>query len=580
MSTSITLPGEPLVVLEADVPCPMRDGVNLLTDIYRPAGDGPFPVILMRLPYDKSSGEFGIYYHPAWFARHGYLVAMQDCRGRHQSEGEWYPFRDEADDGYDAIEWAARLPGANGEVGMYGASYAGATQQLAAVKRPPSLVTIVPAVTASQYYEGWTYRGGALSLAFAASWATQLSHNTAARAGDETELRRLQYDFDHAADHYPHLPLASYPPLGGEYDWAPYFHDWLAHPSYDDYWRRWSIDEDYSRIEVPALHLAGWYDIFVTGSVKNFQGIKRDGGSVAARAGQKLLIGPWLHLPWVPVAGGLDPAAGPLATDEWHRRWFDQFLKGEETGVLDAPVTLYMLGENRWRDFTDWPPPESTPTPFYLHSGGRANTMLGDGSLGREQPGPEPVDQFVYDPAAPAPSCGGHSCCFPHVAPMGPADQADREQQHGVLCYTTEPLPADLELVGEVSVSLYAVTSAVDTDWTARLCWVDAAGRSANLAEGIIRARYRDSLAAPSLLEPNRVYHYTIALGPVGARIAAGQRLRLTVSSSDFPQWDRNLNTGGPLFEEGATAGVVATQTVLHDADHPSCVILPMLDQR
>lgn len=555
----------------------MRDGVQLMTDVYRPAGDGPFPAILIRLPYDKSSAEFGLYHHPAWFARHGYLVVVQDCRGRFQSEGEWYPFRDETEDGYDAIEWAARLPGANGKVGMYGASYAGANQLLAAASRPPSLVTIIPAVTSSQFYEGWTYRGGALSLAFIASWATQLAQNTAARAGADAELQRLQRDSDHAYDFYPHLPLTTYPPLAN--DWAHYFHDWLAHPSYDDYWRQWSIDEDYSRVDVPALHLAGWYDIFLAGSVKNFHGIKREGGSATTRAGQKLLIGPWVHLPWVPVDGNLDPSAGPIATDDWHRRWFDQFLKGEDTGVLEAPVTVYMLGENRWRDFADWPPPTSTPTRYYLHSEGRANTMVGDGSLSLDQPGREPVDMFVYDPNGPVPSCGGHSCCFGHVAPMGPADQADREMLYGVLCYTTAPLASDRYLAGDVSVTLYAVTSAVDTDWVARLCWVDAQGRSTNLAEGIIRARYRDSLSAPSLVEPNRAYQYTIALGPVGARIAAGQRLRLTVSSSDFPQWDRNLNTGGPLYQEDARAGVVARQSVLHDADHPSCVILPVLSE-
>lgn len=575
LSTQITLPGEPQVTLEMNVPCVMRDGVTLMNDVYRPAGDGPFPVLLIRLPYDKTSAEFGIYNHPSWFARHGYLVVAQDCRGRHQSEGEWYPFRYEANDGYDAVEWAAKLPGANGKVGMYGASYAGATQLLAAVNRPPSLATIIPAVTSSQYYDGWTYKGGALSLAFIASWATQLAENTAARAGDLAEVRRLQNDFNAAASLNGYLPFAEYPPLAG--DWAPYFHDWLAHPTYDDYWRQWSIDEDYSRVDVPALHLAGWYDVFLNGSVKNFTGIKRDGGSAGTKSNQKLLIGPWVHLPWLPADGSLDPAAGPVATDEWHLRWFDHFLKGEATGVLDAPVTVYVMGENRWRDFADWPPPETTPTNYYLHGEGRANTMLGDGRLSLDQPGDEPADTFLYEPANPARSTGGHSCCFHHVAPMGPADQYDREMWPSVLAYTTEPLAEDMYLVGDVAVTLHAATSAVDTDWTARLCRVDASGTSTNLAEGIIRARYRDSLSEPSLLEPNRVYEYTIDLGPVGARIAAGERIRLTVSSSDFPQWDRNLNTGGPLFKEAITAAKSALQTVFHDALRPSHVTLPVL---
>ena len=576
MPTSTPLPGTPAVTVEADVPCVMPDDVTLFADVYRPAGDGPFPVILMRTPYDKTAGQFGIYHDPAAYARHGYLVVIQDCRGRYRSEGEWYPFRTEMSDGYATVEWAARLPGANGRVGMYGASYAGATQLLAAVMQPPSLVTIIPAVTGSQYYEGWTYRGGALSLSFVASWATQLAQNTAARAGDNPALLQLRQDFANAPARYDHLPLVTYPPLAGE--WAPYFHDWLAHPTDDDYWRQWSVDADFSRIRVPALHLAGWYDIFVAGSVANFLGLRASAGSEHARRHQKLLIGPWYHLPWLPVDGSPDPNAGPLATDDWHLRWFNHFLQDESTGVLESPVTVYLQGASQWRELADWPPPASTPTPFYLHSDGRANSSSGSGRLDPAPPAvDELVDTFIYDPAGPVISVGGHSCCFPHVAPMGPADQASRERQFGVLVYTTGPFAAPVDLLGNVTVVLHATTSAVDTDWTARLCWVDPNHTSLNLAEGIIRARFRESLREPSLLTPNETYRYTIDLGPVGVRIAAGDRLRLTIASSDFPQWDRNLNTGGPLYQEPLTAAIVARQTIWHDAVRPSHVILPVV---
>jgi putative CocE/NonD family hydrolase len=574
---SLTLPGLPGVTLDLNVPCHMRDGVTLVADVYRPAEGGPFPVILMRLPYDKTQAETVFYGHPSWYARHGYLVVVQDCRGRWGSGGEWYPFRDEAADGYETIEWAARLQGANGRVGLYGASYAGATQLLAATLRPPSLVTICPAVTASQYYDGWTYNYGALALAFAASWTTDLGRDTARRRGDADAFVALNDAFANAISWYSHLPLKTYPPLVT--DMTPYFRDWLDHPTYDDYWRRWSIDEDYGRITVPALHIAGWYDVFLSGSVKNFAGLRQSAGSEDGKRGQKLLIGPWMHFPWVPADGSDDSQASSPVVDDWQLRWFDQFLKGEAKGVLDAPVTIYVLGDNRWRDLDAWPPTGSRLTPYYLHSGGHANGLYGDGALSIQLPESEPPDTYAYNPSAATPSLGGHSCCFQAVAPMGPADQRPTESLNTVLVYTTPPLTDDVTLIGDASVTLYAASSVVDTDWTARLCQVDRAGLSTNIQEGIVRARYRDSLTSPSPIEPHGVYRYQIPLGPVGIRVPAGYRLRLTVSSSDFPQWDRNLNTGGPLFDEGPLAPVVATQLILHDADHPSCLTLPIMSE-
>lgn len=573
-----TLAGYPGIEVERNVLCRTRDGVTLAADIYRPSEGGPFPVILMRVPYDKTQAENITYTHPSWYARHGYVVVVQDNRGRWASEGEWYPFRHETADGYDTIEWAAHLPGANGRVGMYGFSYAGATQLLPATLRPPSLVTICPAMTGSQYYEGWTYQRGALRLAFAASWATNLATDSARRARDDAALTELSTAFRNAPSWYWSLPLIEYPPLAGEY--ARYFFDWLAHPTYDDYWRQWSIDEDYDRISIPALHVGGWYDVFLSGTVKNFSSLQRAAGSADARRAQKLLVGPWAHMPWLPVTGRGGDAAAANVVDDWQLRWFDQFLKGRPTGVLDAPVTVFILGENRWRDLDAWPPATATATPYYLHSDGRANSASGDGLLSTEAPAAEPADVFTYDPAAPVSSQGGHSCCFPFLAPMGPADQAAREELNGTLVYTSAPLERDVDLIGEASATLFAATTAPDTDWTARLCDVHPDGTSINLQEGIVRARFRQSLSDPTPIEPGRIYRYEIALGPVGARIAAGHRLRLDVSSSDFPQWDRNLNTGGAVGTEPLSAAVVATQVVVHDAEHPSRVTLPIVGSR
>lgn len=568
------LPGMPEMTLERDVPCQMRDGVTLAADIYRPGGEGPWPVILMRLPYDKTSAENITYADPSWYARQGYMVVIQDNCGRCASHGEFVPFVREAEDGYDTIEWAARLPGANGKVGMYGFSYAGATQLMPATLRPPSLSALCPAMTASQYYEGWTYNQGALALAFTMSWATQLASGDARRAKDAAALGQLDMAFAGIHGWYWMLPLAAYPPLTGDY--GGYFFDWLQHPTYDDYWQRWSIDQNYSRITTPALHIAGWYDIFLAGSVKNFLGLRAGAGTAEARAGQKLVIGPWLHMPWAPVS---ESSAGvePTVVDDLQVRWFDRFLKGEESGVMDAPVSLYIMGANEWRDYPDWPPPGAQPERWYLHSAGRANSRFGDGTLSRESPGDEPPDYYTYDPAYPNQSAGGHSCCFSFVSPMGPVDQRATEALNSILIYTSEPLSEPLELIGDVSVTLFAATSAVDTDWTARLCEVFPDGRSINVQEGIVRARYRDSLTEPTPLEPDRVYQYEIALGPVGVRIAAGNRLRVAIASSDFPQWDRNLNTGGALFAEGLTEAVVARQTVLHTSEHASFITLPVV---
>jgi uncharacterized protein len=563
------LPGLPEVTLQRNVSCRMRDGVSLYADVYRPAGEGPFPVILMRLPYDKTQAETINYSHPSWYAQRGYMVVVQDVRGSWASEGVFTPFLSEAEDGYDSIEWAARLPGANGRVGMYGFSYAGATQLMPATLRPPSLLTICPALTASQYYEGWTYNQGALALAFTMSWAVSLAEMEARRAKDDEAMTMLRAAFANSQAWNWYLPLTEFPPLTGKY--GSYFFDWLAHPTYDDYWRRWSIDEDYSRLTIPALHIAGWYDVFLTGSVKNFIGMRNESGSDVARARQKLLVGPWTHMPWAPTGLTSDlRGCGPGIVDDMQLRWFDQFLKGEETGVLDAPVSLFVVGAETWRDFPDWPPPGSEPVRWFFHSKGRANSRFGDGTLSLDAPGGEPSDLFTADPMAPTTSIGGHSCCFNFVAPMGPADQRAAEEYNSVLVYTSEPLVEPTELIGDVTVTLYAATSARDTDWTARLCEVHPDGRSINLQEGIVRARYRESQSEPSLLEPDRIYRYDIPLGPVGVRIAPGNRLRVTVSSSDFPQWDRNLNTGDHLFRQRPSAAVVATQTVLHNTEHAS----------
>ena len=573
------LPGMPVTV-ERDVPATMRDGTVLRADVYRPTGpaaagsDHGLPVLLSRGPYDKraNASTFGNT-HPAWYASHGYMVVIQDCRGRYTSGGDFYPFAHETEDGYDTVEWAAQLDGANGDVGMFGFSYVGATQLLAAVARPPSLRSIAPGFTASQYYDGWTYNGGALAAAFVCYWANLLALGSAVRAEDRAAVDALSASLGAAEGWFWWLPMSEFPPLLGGY--APYFYDWVEHCTYDDYWKRWSIEADYSRIDVPALHFGGWWDVFLGGTVKNFTGLRAGAGTDAARSAQKLLVGPWTHMPWTPVSrcGGDGPSTNEI--DDWHLRWFDQTLKGVDTGVLDCPATVFTL-DGGWRDLDGWPPSDAAAEDWYIHSRGRANSKFGDGTLDRDRPAAETPDIFVYDPGVPIPSLGGHSCCFDTITPMGPADQHRAEVSRMILVYTSEPLAADIELLGDVSVTLHAATTATDTDFTARLCVVDPDSRSVNLQEGILRARYRRSLSDPEPLVPGEVYELRIELGPVGACVPAGSRLRLDISSSDFPQWDRNLNSGGTPGAESALAAAPATQTVLHDAEHPTRITLPV----
>jgi len=580
--------------VERNVPATMRDGTVLRSDVYRPTGAGAWPVILMRLPYDKTAAQTYVYASPGFYASHCYLVVIQDVRGQYQSEGTFYTFLNEAEDGYDTVEWAAGLPGSNRRVGMYGFSYVGATQWLAATQRPPDLVAIVPAMTGDDYYEGWTYQDGAFSLAFAESWPlTSIARSAAVQRGEPW----LVPIFDAAVPElgsrwYRHLPLSTFPPLfPDDPDVAPYFFDWIRHPTYDAYWRRWSIAPRWGDVTVPALNFDGWYDVFDNGAIRNFVGMRLFGGSEAARTGQRLVIGPWIHLPWTRTVGELD--FGPQADNPIDRlqvRFFDYWLKGIDDGWSgEAPVQVFVMGANTWRMADDWPIPGTIWRDYYLRSGGSANTAGGDGWLATERPGvgpkhpklrgskavEAPHDAYRYDPADPVPSRGGHSCCTPDVAPIGPYDQREIEKRHDVLVYTTPPLEEPTEVTGPITVTLYASSTATDTDFTAKLVDVYPDGRAINLNDGIVRASTRESTTDPSPIEPGRIYRYTIEVWPTSNVFAAGHRIRLEISSSNFPAYDRNPNTGHK-FGQDATL-LPADQVVYHDPAHPSRLTLPVM---
>lgn len=569
------------VRVSRNVPATMRDGTVLRADVYRPADAGEYPVLLMRVPYNKDVAQSFAYQHPSWYARHGYVVVIQDCRGRYASGGRFDPIRQEPHDGYDTIQWASTLPESNGSVGMYGFSYAGATQLLAAAEKPPALKCCAPAFTAGDYFDGWMYEGGVLNLAFVLSWTVQmLAAQDAVHARDWKAAARLHAHGNDFPRLFHQRPLDQLPLLR-ETGAAPYFFDWLEHDTRDDYWSSIGLPERYDQITVPCLHIGGWYDIFAAGTVRNYTELTRRAEAGAA-AEQRLIMGPWIHMPWAPEATG--PALGESfrnRIDHAQAAWFDRWLKPPNTAPPgDTPdhapsVSYFVMGANRWTTSTTWPPHQTTVR-LYLASHGQANSRSGDGRLHPAPPAPEsPADMYISDPANPVPSAGGNSCCNQAVSPMGQACQATVEVRNDVLVYTSAPLTDHLECTGTPTVTLYAASTAIDTDWIVRLVDVDPDGHAVNISQGALRARYRRSLSAPQPLTPNAVTQFHIPMNPTSWRFQAGHRIRLQVTSSDFPAKDPNRNTGSAQASAHPWEHVVAHQTVFHDQQHPSVLCLP-----
>jgi putative CocE/NonD family hydrolase len=553
-----------------------RDGVTLRADLYWPAAAGKYPTLLQRTPYNKdNTAEFA-----RKAAARGYFVVVQDVRGRYTSDGDWYVFRHESEDGYDAVEWAASLPQSNGKVGMFGGSYVGATQMLAAIAHPPHLAGICPVVTASNYHENWTYQGGAFEQWFDESWTSGLAQDTLNRAiRDNTNA--LVGSTVLPLDHYPVFNIPA--PRNGAVltgRLAPYFLDWLAHPTYDDYWKQWSIDENFDKIQVPALTIAAWYDIFQGGSLRNYLGMKEHAGNEAARAGQRLLVTIGGHAGGGRHIGDVDfgPAAAEFDENDLTLDWYDYLFLGKQNQFADAakPVRIFVMGVNEWRNEESWPLKRAKETRYLLESGGKANSASGDGVLTTASAHSEPSDSYIYDPANPVPTVGGPLCCDGTHLPAGPRDQKEVEARQDVLVYSTPPLEENIEVTGPVSLDLFAKSSAVDTDFTAKLVDVAPDGVAHNLTEGILRARFRESTTGePRPITPGEVYEYKIDLWSTSNVFLKGHRIRLEVSSSNFPRFDRNLNTGKDDVTDAEI--VKATNTVLHDAAHPSALILPVV---
>jgi uncharacterized protein len=559
------------VRLERGVRCRMSDGVYLVSDHYYhyPPQAGPNPTLLMRQPYGRDIASTVVYAHPVWFARHGFNVVIQDVRGRGDSEGEFYPFRHEARDGAETIDWLRTRDESNGRIGMYGFSYQGATQLLAAAEQPEGLVCISPGMTACDLYHGWFYRQGALRLSSTLGWGLQMLKADARRRQLREASDRLEQAWANLSAQSSVLPIRGHPALHGE-GLPKYVLDWFDHPEPGDYWTSLDVSQSLHKISVPALHFSGWYDTYLEGSVAGFATLCRKAGSALARDHQYLIAGPWQHIPWGDRIGAAD--FGPealLDTDAILLRWFNHWLKDSGEFAGEPKIRHFVLGENSWRSADIFPDANRV---FYLHSGGKANSRKGDGALVSVPPeSEEPSDFFVYDPEVPVLAPGGPA------APSGQFDQATLELSNNVLVFTSEPLSQPCWVFGTPRISLFCSSSSANTDFTAKLVRVRPNGSAEFICIGITRSRW---LFAETGYPADKVHEWNFHLAPTSCCFAAGDRIRLEIASSAFPLYDRNPGTDVPSCRATSRDWRRSTQVVYHDDTHRSALYLPVSEAR
>jgi hypothetical protein len=553
------------VRLESGVRYRMSDGVELISDHYYPAAACPQPTLLMRQPYGRDIASTVVYAHPVWFARQGYNVVIQDVRGRGDSGGDFYPFRNEGRDGRETIEWLLQRPECDGQIGMYGFSYQGATQLLAAAQQPRGLVCIAPGMTAYDLYHGWFYSNGALRLATTLGWGLQMLKGDARRLRLNEASERLEQAWSNLVAQTDVLPLREHPALRGE-GLPEYVIDWLDHSEPGEYWSQLDVSASFERICVPALHVSGWYDMFLRGSVDGFLALRERAGSVSARERQYLIAGPWQHLPWGDrIGSGHFGAAALLDTDAILLRWFNHWLKKSSEFDGEPCVRYFVLGENRWRTTESLVPAEELT--LYLCSTGKANSRKGHGELSAVAPEQdEPCDIFVHDPEVPVIAPGG-------AGPNGPFDQSQHEMGNNVLVYTTKPLPQRLLVVGYPEIAMYCSTSAPHSDFTAKLVRVRSNGAAEFICMGIARSSW---LFRGATYKTREAQLWKFQLDPTACLFEQGDAVRLEIASSAFPLYDKNPGSGVPPSRATSWDWQRSTQSVFHDRERPATLRLPV----
>jgi len=552
------------VTLERGVTCRMSDGVLLRSDHYYPAGDHSQPTLLMRQPYGRDIASTVVYAHPIWFARHGYNVVIQDVRGRGGSEGLFYPFRNEGRDGAETIAWLRARPECNGRIGMYGFSYQGATQLLAAAEQPEGLQCIAPAMTACDLYRGWFYHHGVLRLSSSLGWGLQMLKEDARRLGLHEASAKLEAAWSNVRAQSSLLPYGSHPAIVDP-ELPSYVRDWFQHDTPGDYWSAMDLSKTADKIKVPALHISGWYDTYLEGSMNGFELLRQHAGSEHARDSQYLLAGPWIHIPWSDHAGEAKLGEEALLdTDKLLLHWFDHWLKDAQTFATQARVRHFALGINRW--FDSDVASGNAETVFYLHSQGRAESRKGDGTLSLLHAEQEPSDVFVYDPEVPVLSPGGA------LALSGMFDQSALESANNLLVYTSQPLTETMHVFGAPRIVIYASTSASCADLTAKLVRV-----AADLAEFCCIGIARSTYLFASEYEADQVYRWEFALEPTSYVFAKGDRVRLEIAGGAFPLYDRNPSNSTKPSEMSQWNWQRSTHRIYHDAARGSALYLPVI---
>ncbi len=550
------------VRLERRVPCRMGDGVTLYADHYYPPRPGPNPTLLMRQPYGRDIASTVVYAHPTWFARHGYNVVIQDVRGRGDSEGTFYPFREEQADGAETIAQIRTRPEASGMVGMYGFSYQGATQLLAAAAQPEGLRCIAPAMTACDLYRGWFYRNGALRLASTLGWGLQMLKEDARRLDLRHESDLLERAWANLPAQFLETPYSAHPALQSR-TLPTYLRDWIEHDIPGPFWSALDVSRQLEKINIPALHVSGWYDTYLGGSIDGFLSL------ASSREDQYLVAGPWIHIPWGDRIGPhhLGPDAN-LDTDALLLRWFNHWLKGSGEFDHEPRIRHFALNENRWHAADTWA--GDATRILYLHSDGRANSSKGDGTLDAHPPSQaEAPDLFVYDPEVPVPAPGGLTNA------SGPSNQAVLELGNNLLAYTTSPLAHPVHVFGAPEIHLYAATSAPQSDLVAKLICVKPTGEAMFVSIGIARSQ----TLFPSPPVPDTPGLWRFQLEPTSCVFAPGDRLRIEIASSAYPLFDRNPANNVAPRNADSWNWRRSTQTIFHDPHHPSAIHLPVITQ-
>lgn len=577
-------------LIDRDVMVPMRDGVRLATDVWRDPHAGPVPVILIRTAVSKSSTRFwGSALLPDWTSvlEAGFAVVWQDFRGTGKSEGTWHAMGDDPNDGEDTVRWLIEQPWCDGLVGGAGPSHMGMAQWGIASTGHPAYKAIVPAVAPRDYYLGIYFQeGGAQCLRGTFSAAAGWASGQAIRAHQsgqfgKAELSSVLKGIRAARSARDHLPLIDHPGLATA---APWWTELMGHPARDDFWTQVSLAEHPEAVMVPALNIGGWFDHCLASVIDAYQSMRKSGGTESAREGQRLIIGPWNHTSYEGIypARSFGPRGNAEAiglTDEYIR-FYDRWLRGRGNAVDGANrVKIFVMGADEWREMSDWPPPDTRYVDYFLASAGAANSARGDGSLSTTPPAEHAVDTYLYDPRRPVPTVGGADSLSPLTGMSGPADQHEIEQRDDVLCYTSPVLTQPLAVIGNVSLNLAFSSSARDTDITAKLVDVSPGDSAMLLTEGVLRARYRHSLGAGEMLEPGEVYEVTVDMRATANVFLPGHRVRLEVSSSNYPRYSRNTNTGGVLAEDGPGDLVVAVNRVHHGPAGVSRLVLPVVSR-